>query len=262
MTETTSILHLIANIPLTSARTAAAFTILPFMNRQILSGFTKNSIVIALILPLVALFPLKIQLNQPMAFLIFIGIMIKEAFIGFMIGMLVGIVFWAAQNAGDFIDMQRGAFYALFYDPFVTTQATPFGSLFFHILVTLFFINGGFSDLIKTIYDSYSIWPINDFFPVWNINLAAILASTIIRLMRLILAVTAPLILACFSVDLCMGLINRFSPNLNVFILSLPIKSALAVFMVAVYSYFFIPFLNGKFLTSEQIIKILRTIFQ
>ncbi len=262
MIEEATVLRLVQTIPLAIARMLAVFATLPFLNRQILSGFVKNSIVIALILPMLAVVPVHFELNREKAVLIFIAIMIKEAFIGFIIGLLIGIVFWAAQNAGDFIDLQRGAFYALMFDPMVTTNATPFGNLFFHILVTLFFINGGFTDLIKTIYDSYSIWPIDEFLPIWNIDLATLLAQTFLRLGRLTVAVSAPVILACFSVDLSMGLINRVAPNQNVFMLSLPIKSALAVLIVAVYCYFFIPFLRGNLLEPKQILQIIRTIFQ
>jgi type III secretion protein T len=59
-----------------------------------------------------------------------------------------------------------------------------------------------------------------------------------------------------------MGLINRFTPSLNVFIISLPIKSALAVFMIAVYSSFLMPFFDKQFLVSEQIITMMKAIFQ
>ena len=216
----------------------------------------------SLILPLMTVLPVQIQMTRKVSFLIFVGLMLKEIFIGFMVGILLGIVFWAAQNAGDFIDMQRGAFYALIYDPMVTTQTTPCGNLFFHMLVVLFFINGGFTDMIKTIFDSYAVWPINNFLPISDINLSAILANTFIRLGRLILSIAAPISIACFSVDLSMGLINRFTPNLNVFIISLPIKSALAVFLIMLYIYFLVPFLNRQIIGSEQIIAIIKTIYQ
>ncbi len=262
MMESLEFEYLLTTVPLTCARTASAFWALPFTNKEILSGFTKNSIVMSLILPLITVLPVQIQIAPKVSFLIFIGLMLKEIFIGFMIGMLIGFAFWAAQNAGDFVDMQRGAFYALIYDPMVTTQSTPFGNLFFHILVVLFFINGGFTDMLKTIFDSYAVWPINNFLPIWDMNIAAILTNTLIRLGRLILAIAVPISIACFSVDLSMGLINRFTPNLNVFIISLPIKSALAVFMILLYMYFLVPFLGRQIIGSEQIIAIMKAIYQ
>jgi type III secretion protein T len=260
--ETMHLTHILETLPLVFARTAAAFWTLPFLDKQVLSGYIKNSIVFALILPLVVVVPVEIKITRNFAFLMFIGILLKEAFIGFLIGLIIGIVFWAAQNAGDFIDMQRGAFYAIFFDPLLSTQATPFGNLFFRILIVLFFIHGGFVEMIRTVFTSYTVWPINDFLPIWNMNLAALMAGTLTRLGRLLVAISAPVILACFSVDLGMGLINRFTPSLNVFIISLPIKSALAVFMIAVYSSFLMPFFDKQFLVSEQIITMMKAIFQ
>lgn len=262
MMEELQLEHLLANIPLSFTRTAAAFWTVPFLNEQILSGYTKNSIIMALILPVAAVLPVELQITQRISFLIYLGLVFKEAFIGFMIGLLISIVFWAAQNAGELIDLQRGASSALLYDPMLRMESTPFGNLFFHVIVVLFFINGGFSEMIKTIYDSYAVWPIDDFLPVMDIDITAVLSGTLIRIGRLTLAIAAPIIIACFLVDLSMGLINRFTPNLNVFILALPIKSALTVFMVVMYSHYLLPFLGRQFSGSEQIIAIIKAIHQ
>ena len=47
--------------------------------------------------------------------------------------------------------------------------------------------------------------------------------------------ISAPVVLACLFTDIALGLINRFASQLNVYILSLPIKCALASFLLIFY---------------------------
>jgi len=65
-----------------------------------------------------------------------------------------------------------------------------------------------------------------------------------------------------FIVELVMGLIGRFVPSLNVFFLAMPIKSALALFVLTLYisllMYYFTEqfrYIGTQFDTLEAILK-------
>jgi type III secretion protein T len=55
------------------------------------------------------------------------------------------------------------------------------------------------------------------------------------RLMIMTMVFSAPIILICLLSDVSLGIVNRFAPQLNVFFLSMPIKSALGLFMILLY---------------------------
>lgn len=51
------------------------------------------------------------------------------------------------------------------------------------------------------------------------------------------LLLSAPIVIACFLSDFCLGLINRFAQQLNVFILSMGVKSGATAFLIFIYLY-------------------------
>jgi type III secretion protein T len=56
------------------------------------------------------------------------------------------------------------------------------------------------------------------------------------KLMRMAVLFSAPVIFVMFLAEIGLGLVSRFVPQLQVFFLAMPIKSALAMFMFSVYT--------------------------
>ena len=67
-------------------------------------------------------------------------------------------------------------------------------------------------------------------------------------MLRVTVVISAPVIIVMFLATLGLGLVNRTAPQLNVFFLSMPVKSALGMAMLIIY----IPFiLDMLMFTSE-----------
>jgi type III secretion protein T len=60
-------------------------------------------------------------------------------------------------------------------------------------------------------------------------------ASQLDVIMYGIAVLGAPMLIICFLVDFGMGMMNRFAPQLNVFFLSMPIKSGLSMVLLIIY---------------------------
>ncbi len=54
-------------------------------------------------------------------------------------------------------------------------------------------------------------------------------------LMRKTVVISAPVIIVMFLATLGLGLVNRTAPQLNVFFLSMPVKSALGIALLVIY---------------------------
>ena len=50
-----------------------------------------------------------------------------------------------------------------------------------------------------------------------------------------IMLISAPIVLACLFADAALGLVNRFAPQLNVYVLAIPVKCAAASFLLLFY---------------------------
>ncbi len=216
-------------------RLMGAVTMLAFMGPQVMGGaMTRNIVVIALSLVIYPMLQHQIQsvaLSPGMV----AGIAMKELMVGMMIGYLVTAVFWAIQAVGAFIDNQRGATMASSMDPLLGGQSSPFGMLMTQTLTTLFFVSGLFLAFLGGIYKSYDLWPVVSFFPSVSTALLEFLLAQFVLVGKLAVLIGAPMIIAMFLSEFGLGLISRFAPQLNVFFLSMSIKSAVANFLLILF---------------------------
>ncbi|MBR3663780.1 MAG: type III secretion system export apparatus subunit SctT [Desulfovibrio sp.] len=166
----------------------------------------------------------------------FACIYLKETLIGFGLGFLASIPFWAVETAGVFIDNQRGAAQAEGTEILTGKSVSPMGALLFQCLIYLFFTSGAFLTFLALVYASYELWPVSSMLPVPN-NFAIPLffAGKVAWLMAYMMLISAPVAVACLLVDISLGLINRFSPQLNAYVLAMPIKSGMAALLLCFY---------------------------
>lgn len=80
-----------------------------------------------------------------------------ELFIGLAIGVIVSIIIYVVQVAGELIDAQMGLAMARMYDPHTGTSMSLFGVLFNIIMIVSFFIGGAHLALISFISDSFRL---------------------------------------------------------------------------------------------------------
>ena len=174
--------------------------------------------------PLVPFAPLFVE-NVPL----FIGYFFKEAALGFVMGFLVTWLFWAVQAAGTFIDNQRGAAIASSIDPLQGHESSPLGLLFGQAFITYFFSVGGFLLIIGLLYASFREWPIIEPLPLVVDAFPAMMLEILDHGTRLAFVISAPIVAVMFFAEFALALVSRFAPQIQVFILAMPIKSALAI---------------------------------
>ena len=237
--------HVLFAILVTSPRIVAAFGVIPFMGKQILHGMTRNSIVLSFAIPLFPMVLPGVPKDMP-ALPLLAAVILKEAIVGLMLGFVAGIIFWAAESVGYFIDNQRGATMANVFDPMTGTQTSPLGSLLLQLTAVLFFAGGGFLVLLSAIYESYRLWPIFSFFPRFDAGFSEFFLGQADLLMQLTVLLGGPIVIALFVSEMGLGLINRFAPQLNVFFLSMPIKSGIAIFLLILYLTFLVSYFGEE----------------
>jgi type III secretion protein T len=213
----------------------ACFIFLPILNKQTLGGtMVRNGVLCSLAL---FIFPMINQQNLPAEtdgiwLMIILG---KEVLLGLLIGFVAAIPFWAIEAAGFLVDNQRGAAMASMFNPTLGSQSTPTAVLLTQTLITLFFSGGGFVAFIYALFSSYASWPVISFFPSVTEEWVHFFYAQFEQLMWLGVLMSAPLVLAMFLAEFGLALISRFAPQLNVFFLAMPIKSAIASVLLIVY---------------------------
>ncbi|HBH7053568.1 TPA: EscT/YscT/HrcT family type III secretion system export apparatus protein [Morganella morganii] len=192
------------------------------------SALVRNGVLLALMLPVLPVF-----YTQPVTYRgwDWLSEIPGELIIGLMLGFFAAIPFWAVDMAGFLIDTLRGATMATVFNPALSVQTSIFGLLFSQFLCVLFFITGGFSQLLTALYDSYHYLPPGRTLRFNGPFLHFLLAQWSV-LYQLCLNFSLPAVFCMVLADLALGLLNRSAQQLNVFFLSMPVKSVLALLLL------------------------------
>jgi type III secretion protein T len=241
---------------LSAARMLTCFTVLPFLGGNILPQYIRNALVFALfavLYPFISpLAPGQLSVDR--------GILLlgKEIFVGLVIGFVVGIIFWSAEMVGFLVDNQRGASMASAMDPLYGESSSPTGVLLLQLVTVLFFATGGFLVFLAGIFESYRFWPWFELVPTVEGNLPLFFLGKMDQLMRTAMLLSAPFLIAIFLVDLALGIVNRFVPQLNVFFLSMPVKSGVASFLFVLYLAVIVTYYIDSWSGMDRIISIIQ----
>jgi type III secretion protein T len=225
------------------ARMTGLIIVMPAFTRMGLTGVLRAATALALALPLVPMIVAAIA-SERLTVMVIAALLFKEAIIGLTIGLVLGVPIWAAEAAGDVLDLQRGSTAASLLDPLATTEESITGTLFGLIMVALYFGSGGLPLTLRTVYDSYGIWPAASVFP----TLSPAASEFFIRLLDNVVAMgvvlVAPIVVFMLLTDLLLALVSRAAPHLNVFALVLSVKNLIFALLLVLYCAFLIKYMG------------------
>lgn len=219
---------------MTMIRITTIFTIVPMLNSKSLgSAMIRNGVVGGLA---IFLFPVVSQHHPDLSpgMWILLGLIAKEVLIGMLVGFITTVPFWALEAAGFFIDNQRGASMASSQNAMTGSESSPMGILFGQTFFVVYLVSGVFLILLKSIFHSYEAWPLFSFYPVLNQSMMLFFLGQFDQIITLAVWLAAPAIISMFIAEFGIALISRSAPQLNVFILAMPIKSAVALAILVV----------------------------
>lgn len=207
-------------------RVAAAFLLLPVFAPDIIPPMIRNSVFVAFALIALSMQPDAARLSLEPAD--FAALFAREALIGLLIGFFFSAILWAFEAAGQIIDMKVGSSMAQLVDPLSGHDTSLNGAFLGRMASFVFMFSGGLLLVATVILESYAIWPLSPDAPAFRMQGLALVSGEFARLMTLAILIAAPAVIILHLSEVGLGLINRFAPELNVFALSLSIKSWLA----------------------------------
>lgn len=224
------------SLVIVQARVMPIFVLLPFMNRSLVPGMLRFAVATALgvlVVPLLA--PAVLEDGLPHG-LPLMALLLKESFLGLVLGYLAALPFWAFEAMGFIVDNQRGASIASTINPLTGHDSSPLGILYDQAFTVFFFVSGGFFLLAGMIYDSYALWHPLSFWPRLAEESAALLVPQLNRMVAMALLLAAPVLVAMLMAEVGLALASRFVPQLQVFFLAMPVKSGIAILMLMLYA--------------------------
>ena len=219
---------------LAMARIGGAFAVCPALTDSMIPGVARRAATLGFAVLVIPFIHAGMPPGEPNVWM-FGALALKEALIGFLIGFFAAIPFWIAENVGNFIDNQRGATMGEVYSPLSGAQVSTTGIFFTQLVSTIFFVGGAFFLFLGALYKSYAVWPVFAGGITFTPDTPVQILGALDGMLKTTVIIAAPVIIVMFLATLGLGLVNRTAPQLNVFFLSMPVKSALGLAMLILY---------------------------
>ena len=208
-------------------RVAALFSVAPILGNASIPTQVKAAMAMVITLLLYLAFKAGHPGVYPVPGNIFAlaGAVGGEAFAGLIVGYTAFLLFSGIEMAGEIVDIQVGFGLVNVIDPAGGAQVSILGQ-FYYIVAMLFFLAiDGHHALLKAVGDSFSLLAPGSV--IWFKqagHAGPLLAQFFVRLFGIALQVAAPSIAVLFLTNLSMGLLARTMPQMNVFIVGMPMN--------------------------------------
>jgi flagellar biosynthesis protein FliR len=157
-------------------------------------------------------------------------LVLKEFLVGITIGYVSFLVFSAIYLAGQLIDMQTGFSMVSVLDPMSNIQVPVTSNFYFIISMLIFLSINGHHLLIQALFKSYNMIPLGN--ASFNQNLMSDIIRVFGDIFIIGFKISAPIIAAILITDVALGVISRTMPQLNVFVVGMPLKIILGVLII------------------------------
>jgi len=169
----------------------------------------------------------------------------KEFMVGVTLGYISYMVFSAIYMAGELIDMQIGFGVVNVLDPMSNIQVPITSNFYFIMSMLVFLAVNGHHTLIKALFESYKYVPLGG--AVFNDNLMEDIIRIFGNIFVIGFKIAAPITAAILITDVALGVVSKTVPQLNVFVVGMPLKIFLGIAVMMITIPMFIMLLETLF---------------
>nr|WP_279286935.1 flagellar biosynthetic protein FliR [Heliobacterium chlorum] len=228
------------------SRVAGIFVLAPIFNFPGISTTVKIGFSFLLSLIVMLTLPTSSLFVPPTDLVSYVLILLQEIVIGLSIGFILQLVYAAILTAGQIIDLQLGFGIVNIMDPMWGTQV-PMTGTFLQILALLLFVTyDGHLLLVKTLMDSFHMIPVGG--TALTLAHSGQLADFMTRLVCSVLLTGVQLAMPIIGVilinDIAMGIVSRTVPQMNLFVVGVPVKILVGIAFLWIILPFYVEGLN------------------
>ncbi|MBQ5318962.1 MAG: flagellar biosynthetic protein FliR [Oscillospiraceae bacterium] len=190
---------------------------------------------------------------------IYLMMLVREIFIGLVLGFITNLFFSTVQVAGEIMDMQSGLGMAKVFDPETNAQISIIGSVISFMMYLYFFATNAHMSYIQLFVISFDTLPVGG--EGFNPDLGYNIVSYFSVLLAMVSKLAMPIIAAAFILEFCMGMLMKSVPQIQIMVVNIQLKVAvgfLMLFCIAIpLSDFIDEYLQTWLNTVEQVISII-----
>ncbi|EEG76511.1 flagellar biosynthetic protein FliR [Dethiobacter alkaliphilus] len=154
----------------------------------------------------------------------------SEVLFGLALGFLVLLIFAAARIAGQMVDVQAGLMMASVFDPQFGSQVTLFGQFYYLFALVFYLTVNGHHMLFMAIARSIEL--VTPGGVVFSPQLIPNVMQFIFQMFIIAFQLAVPVVAVLIFSDLALGLLSKTVPQLHVFMVGMPLKVGVALFII------------------------------
>ncbi|MDL2288431.1 flagellar biosynthetic protein FliR [Oscillospiraceae bacterium OttesenSCG-928-F05] len=202
-------------------RTSALFVLSPILGRANIPNLVKAGLALFLAIIIIMIYPPfdEVPAHSLMGYAVLV---LNELLIGLLFGYVTTLFFSLVYTAGQLIDTQAGLGMVNVFDPQSGTQVPIFGSLLNIALILAFLLSDGHVALARLLLETYTYLPIG----TGMLSTAAVMVvvDAFVTTIEIGVNIAMPVIAAALLVEVGLGVIVRTAPQMNIFIIGIPIR--------------------------------------
>ncbi|NMD98231.1 flagellar type III secretion system protein FliR [Selenomonas bovis] len=175
----------------------------------------------------------------------FAGSVLAELFIGWLIGFIAYVCFSAIHMAGKVMDMQVGFAVVNVMDPTSGQQIPLIGSLLYNLGIIVFLVTNGHHVIITALAESFRMVPLAAMQP--NLSLTMLLVDFTNGIFVTGMKIAMPVTFAILLVNVALGILARTMPQMNIFVVGIPLQLMVGVGVLSMLLPFYVMFLDVLF---------------
>ncbi len=207
-------------------RVSGVFLLAPILSSKNIPPMTKLGLALLtsmILLPLVKQ-PTAALSTQFVVFSLYMG---KEILAGLIIGYASTLVFLGIMVAGQIIDFQMGFGIVSLIDPVTNIRTAIMGQFKYLVSLLLFLVVNGHHLLLSALAQSFEVSPLATF--TLSSNRMDNLVRMFCDLFIIALKIGVPAMGVLLMASLVLGIMARTIPQMNVFIVGIPLKIGLGL---------------------------------
>ena len=226
-------------------RTSGIFFISPFFGGLTIPANIRAGAAVAIA---VLIFPVIVKesiVTAPANILMFFATVMQELIIGWMIGFIAFVVMAAINMSGKIMDLQVGFAVANLMDPNSGQQTPLIGGFLHNLAVIYLLVVNGHHFILAALVESFRSVPIDSI--VWNPALSEFMIDLTAGVFLTGMKIAMPVTFAILITNVGMGILARTMPQMNIFVIGIPMHLMIGLFMLAMLMPFYILFLDVMF---------------
>ncbi|WP_457621924.1 flagellar biosynthetic protein FliR [Persephonella sp.] len=214
------------------SRVIGIFLSFPLLNTGLIPLNIRILLIVSLSFYIMKMFNINSGISpESFTLLLYTLLILKELLMGFLLGLLVNLFISAFSYAAEIISYFMGFTIVNLFDP-TFGQISVLDRFFILLFYLLFFITGAYQIVLGSLFMTFKILPIGELYI--NTDIFPHLLEKLPVLFYLALKIAFPFVLILLIVNVALALINRLIPQINVFIVGLPLQIFIGLASLAI----------------------------